>query len=374
MKIYYSKPSITKTEIRHVMKAAKYGWGDKCYDYINLFERKFQSFINTRYSIATSSCTGALHLSLLALGIKDGDEVIIPEINWVAVSSSIECVRAKPVIVDIEKDSWCIDPISLKKNITSKTKAVIAVHLYGNLCNINQIKKICKENKIKLIEDAAEALGSKIKKKYAGTFGDIGVFSFHGAKTMTTGEGGMIVTRNRKLYEKIKALNNHGRTGKEKMQFLTSFIGLKYKISNIQAALGYAQLLRLKKILKAKRKIFYNYKKLFSGYDISMNIEKKTTTNSYWMPTVIFNKKDLNINRRNSLIKFLKNKDIDIRVFFWPLSIMSYYKSQKLRNKISYDLFYRGINLPSYVDLKLNEQKKIVSHIINFLKLKKNVQ
>jgi len=184
----------------------------------------------------------------------------------------------------------------------------------------------------------------------------------------------MIVTRNRKLYEKIKALNNHGRTGKEKMQFLTSFIGLKYKISNIQAALGYAQLLRLKKILKAKRKIFYNYKKLFSGYDISMNIEKKTTTNSYWMPTVIFNKKDLNINRRNSLIKFLKNKDIDIRVFFWPLSIMSYYKSQKLRNKISYDLFYRGINLPSYVDLKLNEQKKIVSHIINFLKLKKNVQ
>ena len=374
MKIYYSKPSITKTEIRHVMKAAKYGWGDKCYDYINLFERKFQSFINTRYSIATSSCTGALHLSLLALGIKDGDEVIIPEINWVAVSSSIECVRAKPVIVDIEKDSWCIDPISLKKNITSKTKAVIAVHLYGNLCNINQIKKICKENKIKLIEDAAEALGSKIKKKYAGTFGDIGVFSFHGAKTMTTGEGGMIVTRNRKLYEKIKALNNHGRTGKEKMQFLTSFIGLKYKISNIQAALGYAQLLRLKKILKAKRKIFYNYKKLFSGYDISMNIEKKTTTNSYWMPTVIFNKKDLNINRRNSLIKFLKNKDIDIRVFFWPLSIMSYYKSQKLRNKISYDLFYRGINLPSYVDLKLNEQKKIVSHIINFLKLKKNAQ
>jgi len=165
MKIYYSKPSITKTEIRHVMKAAKYGWGDKCYDYINLFERKFQSFINTRYSIATSSCTGALHLSLLALGIKDGDEVIIPEINWVAVSSSIECVRAKPVIVDIEKDSWCIDPISLKKNITSKTKAVIAVHLYGNLCNINQIKKICKENKIKLIEGAAEALGSKIKKK-----------------------------------------------------------------------------------------------------------------------------------------------------------------------------------------------------------------
>lgn len=373
MKIYYSKPSISKTEIRHVMKAAKYGWGDKCYDYINLFEKKFQSFINTRYAIATSSCTGALHLSLLALDIKDGDEVIIPEINWVAVSSSIECVRAKPVIVDIEKDSWCIDPISLKKNITSKTKAVIAVHLYGNLCNINQIKKICKDNNIKLIEDAAEALGSKIKKKYAGTFGDIGVFSFHGAKTMTTGEGGMIVTRNKKLYEKIKALNNHGRTGKEKMQFLTSFIGLKYKISNIQAALGYAQLLRLKKILKVKRKIFYNYKKLFSGYDISMNIEKKTTTNSYWMPTVIFNKKDLDINRRNSLIRFLKNKDIDIRVFFWPLSIMSYYKSQKLRNKISYDLFYRGINLPSYVDLKLHEQKKIVYYIINFLNLKKNV-
>ena len=190
---------------------------------------------------------------------------------------------------------------------------------------------------------------------------------------MTTGEGGMIVTKNKALYEKIKALNNHGRTGKEKMQFLASFIGLKYKISNIQAALGYAQLLRLKKILKQKRKIFDNYKKLFFGYDISMNIENKETTNSYWMPTIIFNKKDLNINKRNSLIKYLKSKNIDIRVFFWPLSIMSFYKSQKIKNKVSYDLFYRGINLPSYVELKLNEQKKVASYIINFLKLKKNV-
>ena len=373
MQIYYSKPSITEIEIKHVLEATKYGWGNKCYDYINLFEKKFKSFINIKYAIATSSCTGALHLSLMALGIKKGDEVIIPEINWLAVSSSIECVGAKPIIVDVEKDSWCIDPVSLKKNISKKTKAIIVVHLYGNLCNMTEIKKICKDKNIKLIEDAAEALGSKIRKKYAGTFGDIGVFSFHGAKTMTTGEGGMIVTNSKVLYEKMKALNNHGRTGKEKMQFWATFIGLKYKISNIQAALGYAQLLRLKKILKQKRKIFNNYKKLFFGYDITMNIEKKHTTNSYWMPTIIFNKKDLNINKRNSLIEYLKSKNIDIRVFFWPLSMMNFYKSQKLNNKVSYELFSRGINLPSYVELKLNEQKKVVSYIINFLRLKKNV-
>ena len=373
MKIYYSKPSITKIEIKHVNSAVKNGWGDKCYDYINLFEEKFKSFINTKYAIATSSCTGALHLSLMALNIKEGDEVIIPEINWIAVSSSIMCVGAKPILVDIEKDSWCIDPISLEKNITDKTKAVIVVHLYGNLCNMKEIQKICKNKKIRLIEDTAEALGSKIGDKYAGTFGDIGVFSFHGAKTMTTGEGGMIITKNRIIYDKIRSLNNHGRTNREKKQFWASFIGLKYKISNLQAALGYAQLLRLPKILKLKRKIFENYKKLFFSYDVNMNIEEKNTINSYWMPTLIFNKEDLNLKKRNLLINYLKRKNIDIRIFFWPLSKMNFYENKKKINKVSYDLYFRGINLPSYPDLKFNQQKKVASHIIKFLGLKKNV-
>lgn len=376
MSIYYSKPYISSIDHKKVLHAVKTGWGKRCYDYIKIFEKKFSNYIGSKYCHSTSSCTGAIHIALKAIGIKKGDEVILPDINWIAVAAAVVSAGGKPVFCDINKDSWCLDVQSIKKRINKKTKAVIALHLYGNTCDIIKIKEFCKKKKIFLIEDAAEALGSKVKGKFAGTFGDIGVFSFHGAKPITTGEGGMIITNNKKIYNQAILINNHGRHKKEKKQFWPEILGLKYNISNIQAALGCAQLSKLNKIIKLKRQLFFNYKKLFKDYPVKLNIETKGTINSFWMTTVIFNKGTINLKKRDNLIKHLKTKKIDTRVFFWPLSMLKPFKPNlyKKKNVISYDLYYRGINLPSYPELTFSKQKKVVNLIIKYLKLKKNVQ
>ena len=185
--------------------------GENCYDYINRFEDLFKKHLNVKYAIATSSCTGALHMGLFALNIGKNDEVIIPDINWISVASTIVHLGAKPIFVDILPDTWCIDPNKVKAAITDKTKAIIAVHLYGNLCEMDEILNIGKKHNIPIIEEAAHAIGSSYHDKKPGTIGKFGTFSFHGTKTLTTGEGGMFVTNDTELYEKVLILSNHGR-------------------------------------------------------------------------------------------------------------------------------------------------------------------
>ena len=188
-KIYYTKPSITELEVAYATDAAKNGWGDKCYEYIEKFENKFKEFIGAKFAIATSSCTGAIHMGLSAIDICPGDEVILADVNWIATAAPITYLGAKPIFVDILEDTWCIDPKKIEAAITEKTKAIIAVHLYGNLCDMEAILAIGRKYDIPIIEDAAEAIGSKWENHHAGTMGKFGTFSFHGTKTMTTGEG-----------------------------------------------------------------------------------------------------------------------------------------------------------------------------------------
>ena len=251
-KIYYSKPTITKDEINVILDAAKNGWGEKCYDYLFKFENVFKKYIGVNYAIATSSCTGAMHMGLYALGIKRGDEVILADTNWIATVSPIVHLGAKPVFVDINPKTWCIDPLEVEKKINNKTKAIIATHLYGNLCDMNKLRLISKNNNIHLIEDAAEALGSEYKKRKAGSMGIFSTFSFHGSKTITTGEGGMFLTNDKPLYDKVLTLNNHGRDKNQIKQFWSDIIGFKYRMSNIDASLGYAQMLRITEIINKK--------------------------------------------------------------------------------------------------------------------------
>ena len=240
--ILYTKPSITNLEINFVEDAIRNGWGKDCYKYIDKFENAFGRYIDMSFSIATSSCTGALHMGLYALGIGGGDEVILADLNWVATVSPIVHLGAKPVFVDVLEETWCIDPAKVREAINKKTKAIIVTHLYGNLCNMNELMEISNEFSIPIIEDSAEALGSKYNNRKAGSFGEFSVFSFHGTKTLTTGEGGMFVTNNKKLYEKVLILNNHGRNKSETKQFWSERIGFKFKMSNLDAALGLAQL------------------------------------------------------------------------------------------------------------------------------------
>jgi perosamine synthetase len=369
-KIHYTKPSITDLEVSYATDAAKNGWGEKCYDYIYKFEDLFKKHLNVSHAIATSSCTGAIHMGLSALGITYDDEVILADINWIASAAPITYLRAKPVFIDILPDTWCIDPLKIEQAITPKTKAIVAVHLYGNLCDMDAIMEIAKKHNLYVIEDAAEAIGSIYKGKKAGSMGDFGVFSFHGTKTITTGEGGMFVTNNPELYEKVNILNSHGRNPKNPKQFWAETIGFKYKISNIQAAIGCAQLERIEELIDKKREVFFEYHKLLSNIDgITMNpIPKdKDTQYGYWMPTVVFDK-SLHVDREKLLALFKEN-NIDGRVFFYPLSSLPMFEEKK-ENEVSYDIFERAVNLPSYHEI----MKEEITYIVEMMKSMKELK
>ncbi|MDK9719215.1 MAG: DegT/DnrJ/EryC1/StrS aminotransferase family protein [Trichlorobacter sp.] len=361
-RIYYTKPSITELEVRYATDAAANGWGERCYEYICRFEELFKQHLGVKYAIATSSCTGALHMGMAALGIGPGDEVIMADTNWIATAAPIVHLAAKPVFVDILPDTWCINPELAEQAITPQTKAIIAVHLYGNLCDMDRLLAIGEKHGIPVIEDAAEAIGSQWHGKRAGSMGRFGAFSFHGTKTLTTGEGGMFVTNDSDIYEKVLTLSNHGRSRSQTKQFWPDMIGFKYKMSNIQAAIGCAQMERIDELIFGKRRIFRYYLKQLSGLPIKMNPEPKGTVNGYWMPTIVVDE-EVPFNR-NKLLAAFKADDIDGRVFFWPLSMQPMFE-EKPKNAVSYGLHKRAINLPTYHDLTDAEMERVVCHVSN---------
>ncbi len=364
-RIHYAKPSITELEVSYASDATRYGWGEKCYDYIHKFRDLLKAYLDVEYVVPTSSCTGGLHMALAALDVGAGDEVIVPDITWIASVSPIKYLGAEPVFVDVMEDNWCINPDSIRKSITEKTKAIIVVHLYGNLCDMNEIMKIGKEYNIPIIEDAAEALGSSYNGKMAGSIGDVSVFSFHGTKTITTGEGGALIVKSKVLYEKILTLDNHGRNPLATKQFWCDEIGYKYKMSNLDAAIGVAQMERVTELVNRKREIFSEYKSILGDISgIRLNPEENGNINSYWMATVVFDK-SINFNREK-LLNEMKKANIDARVFFYPVSMMPPFKDYP-ENIVSYGLYSRGINLPSYHDITSNEIKRVCDVIINYM-------
>ena len=359
-RIHYTKPSITALEVGYATDAATNGWGEKCYEYISRFEAQFREHLGVSYAVATSSCTGAIHLGMAALGIGPGDEVILGDINWIASAAPITYVGARPVFVDVLADSWCLDPAAVEAAITPNTKAILAVHLYGNLCDLARLCEIGRRHGIPVIEDAAEAIGSVWHGRRAGSIGAFGTFSFHGTKTVTTGEGGMFVTQDEALYRRVLTLNNHGRSAAQTKQFWPDEIGFKYKISNIQAAIGCGQLERVDELIARKRAVFHAYQEAFAdlGHLVSMNPEPAGTQNGYWMPTLIV-AEDLQFDRALLLAKFAEAQ-IDGRVFFWPLSSLPMYADHTVNNPVAASLSPRGINLPSYHDLSDADIARVV--------------
>jgi perosamine synthetase len=355
-RIYYTKPSITELEIRYAADAAASGWGERCYDYIDRFENAFRAHLGVDHAIATSSATGALHLGMAGLGIGPGDEVIAGDINWIASVAPVVHLGGKPIFVDVLADSWCIDPAMVERAITPRTKAILAVHLYGNLCDMDALESISRRHGIPVIEDAAEAVGSAWNGVRAGARGAFGAFSFHGTKTLTTGEGGMFVTRDAALYERVLTLSNHGRATGEALQFWPSAVGFKYKMSNLQAALGCAQLERIDELVAGKRRVFEYYRSAMSGMPVRMNPEPVGTTNGFWMPTIVAESERFD---REAVLAEFKRRNIDGRVFFWPLTMTPPFKMQS-DNRVSYALYQRALNLPSYHDLAEREMDRVL--------------
>lgn len=364
-RIHYTKPSITELEVRYATDAAANGWGEKCYEYINRFEESFKAHLGVTYAIATSSCTGALHMGMAALGIGPGDEVIMADANWIATASPIVHLGAKPVFIDILPDSWCLDPQLVEQAITPRTKAIVAVHLYGNLCEMDQLLSIGEEHGIPIIEDTAEAIGSIYRGKRAGSMGRFGTFSFHGTKTLTTGEGGMFVTDDPELYEHVLTLSNHGRARGQTKQFWPDVVGFKYKMSNIQAAIGCAQIERIDELIRRKREIFSYYRDHLAALPgLSMNPEPAGTVNGVWMPTVVFDP-ETGITREYLQTVFAA-ENIDARVFFHPLSSLPMFENRP-QNMLAWNIPRRAINLPSFHEITSSQQDRVINVIVKTL-------
>ena len=356
-RIPYTKPSITELEVAYATDAARNGWGERCYEYIARFEDAFKAHLGVKYAIATSSCTGALHMGLAALGVGPGDEVVMADTNWIATAAPIVHLGAKPVFVDILPDSWCIDPVLAEAAITERAKAIIAVHLYGNLCDMDRLLAIGAKYGIPVIEDAAEAIGSVYHDRRAGSMGRFGSFSFHGTKTLTTGEGGMFVTNDAELYETVLTLSNHGRARGQKKQFWPDMVGFKYKMSNIQAAIGCGQMERIETLISRKREILRNYRNRIDDLSFAhVNPEPADTVNGAWMPTVVFDK-EVNITRE-MLLEAFSGENIDARVFFYPLSSLQMFENN-CQNVWAWEIHLRAINLPSYHDMTADQQNRI---------------
>ena len=357
-----AEPFLDDNELDNVIDCIKSTWISSKGEYIAKFEQKFSKYCGCKYGISCSNGTTSLHLALAALGIGKGDEVIVPTLTFIATANAVSYTGAKPVFVDSEIKTWNIDTDKIKEKITSKTKTIIPVHLYGHPCDMDPILEIADKYDLHIIEDAAEAHGAEYKSKKTGSLGDVGSFSFYGNKIITTGEGGMLVTNNEEFAEKASMLRDHGMSKEKK--YWHENIGFNYRMTNIQAAIGLAQLDKIDKIIDIKRKNAKLYTSLLKDIDgVTLPQEAKWTKNVYWMYSIIINE---DLNKRNKLISWLETNQIDSRQFFHPIHIMPPYKCNE-RFPIAEKLSKNGINLPSSPTLKKTEIKVIVEKIREFM-------
>lgn len=350
--IQMAGPWITEHEERIVLDAVRNGWyGKDAYYYVETFEKEFARYHDRKYALMTPNCTTALHLLLAGLGIKEGDEVIAPECTWVGSTACITYQRADTVLADIDPVHWCLTPESIERAITPRTKAVIVVDLYGNMPDWDAILELCERRGIIPIEDAAEAVGSSYKGIRAGKFGIASSFSFHRTKTLTTGEGGMLLIDDDQLFERCKFLRDHGRAPGT---YYNTEITFKYMPFNVQAALGYAQFQRIDELVGKKRWLWQGYcDRLADIPDIQLNPEPSNVRNGVWNTALIFGKS--HGMTRDKALEELPKLGLPARPFFYPLSSLPAYPGREAQgradNPVAYDVSERGINLPCAMNL-----------------------
>jgi perosamine synthetase len=356
-------PSIGFREQVYAGDAVRKGWNSEWNKYIKQFEEEFCRYVGAQHALSTSSCTGALHIALMALGIGPGDEVILPEITWVATANAVHYVGAKPVFADVDAGSWCIDPSSIEELITSRTKAVIPVHLYGHPCEMDPILRIAEHNQLYVVEDAAPSIGAECKKRRTGSFGHFAAFSFQGAKLAVTGEGGMLVTSDPELYQKAYAIWDQGR---KPGTFMIVSNGLKYKMSNLQAAIGLGQLQRNDEMVEAKRRIHGWYADNLRGVrGIELCKEASWAKSIFWMSSITVDG-EAGI-ARDDLMAELGKRNIDSRPVFPAISQYPIWEDRDAAKPVAKRVGDNGINLPSGVCLSKAEVDYICEAIREIL-------
>lgn len=364
-KIPVAEPEIGENELQNVMRAVKSGWVSSKGPFIEEFEEKFSSYIGVKYGVATSNGTAALHLALAVLQVKRKDEVLVPALTFASVANVVLYIGATPVFVDSHPDYWCINPSKVEKNITKKTKAIIPVHLYGNPCDMDSVMKIARDYDLYVIEDCAEAHGAEYKGRKVGTFGDIACFSFYGNKIITTGEGGMCLTNDEGLAQKMRLLRDHGMNVKKR--YWHEVVGFNYRMTNLQAALGVAQLGKIDDFIERKRKIAKLYNSLLKNVrGLALHPETPWARNVYWLYSILINN-SYGINRDELMDKLAENC-VETRRFFYPMHLMPPYKRYAFncRFPIAEKLSSSGINLPSSVKLTEGEVYEIAQLVNRF--------
>lgn len=352
-------PQLNGNEYNYLMEAFLSTWISSAGKFVDSFEKNFAGYCGMKYGVATSSGTTALHLALTALGIGPGDEVIVPDLTFAATINSVLYTGATPVIVDIEEDSWCIDPEKCKETITEKTKAIIPVHIYGQPCDMGEICRIARDNNLFVVEDCAEAHGARWDGHMVGSMGIISCFSFYGNKVITTGEGGMCLTNDENLNETMRLYRDHGM--RKTRRYFHEVVGFNYRMTNMQAAIGTAQVEHIDEILAWRHNLEVIYRRVFQTDDriqLQRNdlAERSKIT---WLVSVLVNEE-----KRDKVIEELKNNGVDVRAFFVPLSEMPVYKEYVRKEcPVSKKISRMGLNLPTTYEIKESMVERIYSII-----------
>ncbi len=364
------EPTLKGNELKYVTECIKTNWISSHGKFIKEFEEVFAAYCGVKYGIACSNGTTALHLALVSAGIKEGAEVIVPDFTMIACANAVIYSNAKPVFVDADPEIWCINPDLIEEKITEKTGAIMPVHIYGHPCDMDSINKIAKQYSLIVLEDAAEAHGAEYKGKKAGSLGDAAAFSFYANKIITTGEGGMVVTDDKKIAERARLLRNHAFTPE---RFVHEEIGFNYRLTNLQAAIGVAQMEKVEKLIEARRRNAKLYNEFFEKADwIITPSEKPWAKNVYWMYGIVLEKKS-GLNARTARAKLLK-KGIETRAFFYPMHLQPAFRKRRGIAGIEGDfpvstmLSEQGFYLPSSSHLTEDQIEKVAKAVLSLKK------
>jgi perosamine synthetase len=356
------RPSLNGNEKKYVNECLDSTWISSKGKFVLEFERSFAQYVGVRQAATVSNGTVALHLALLALGIGPDVEVIVPTLTYIASVNAIAYTGAKPIFCDSLRKSWQMDPDDVRRKITSRTKAIMAVHLYGQPCELDALVDIAREHDLFLVEDCAEAFGTLYKGRHVGTFGDIGTFSFFGNKTITTGEGGMVVSNDETLHDRVIHFKGQGLA--KHREYWHDVIGYNYRMTNVCAAIGLAQLEKADDLIAKKIRIAEWYRTGLKGLSVELHEAVGDVKHSYWMCSILVP----DSADREPLRQMLREHGIETRPVFYPVHSMPMYSQRFQRHPVAEDLGWRGVNLPSYPDLEEQSVAEICAVIATYFK------
>jgi perosamine synthetase len=355
------RPDIGQGEIENVMECLNTTWISSKGTFIPQFEGSFANYVGGEFAASVSNGTVALHLALVALGIGAGDEVIVPTLTYIASANAVVHAGATPVFCDCDPETWQMSVKDVLAKMSSRTRAIMPVHLYGAACDMPALVQIARERDLFIIEDCAEAIGTRLGGRHVGTFGDIATFSFFGNKTITTGEGGMVLSANQTLHERVVHLKGQGLAAHR--QYWHDAVGYNYRMTNICAAIGVAQLERVDAFLRRKAEIAERYRANLAGLPVTFQAQGAGILHSHWMIALLV---ELG-GQRDPLREWLERDGIETRPVFYPIHTMPMYAQRFQKHPVSEDIARRGINVPSWPGLSNDDVDFISGSIRSFL-------